>query len=82
LLNGEPLVAPSLRLVVKHAVLSESEAKKVSKRFKTPLEKFPKMLETDPQAVKIGAKIGQLVEISRRDPTGDYLYYRLVMKTA
>ncbi len=76
------MVASPLRLVVKHSVLSVSEAQKVSKKFKTPLEKFPKMLETDPQAIKIGAKIGQLVEISRRDPTGDYLYYRLVSKTA
>ncbi len=76
------MVASPLSLVVKHSILSESEAKKVSKRFKTPLEKFPRILESDPQAVKIGAKIGQLIEISRRDPTGDYLYYRLVAKNA
>ncbi|HUC38544.1 MAG TPA: DNA-directed RNA polymerase subunit RpoH/Rpb5 C-terminal domain-containing protein [Candidatus Acidoferrum sp.] len=68
----------SPRLVVKHAVLSSAEANKIAKRFKTTLDKFPKIAESDPQAKKIGAKPGQLVEIKRDDPTGSYLYYRFV----
>ncbi len=77
---GEPLVKSPLRLVVKHEILSDSEARKVSKKFKTPLDKFPKMLDTDPQSMKIGAKPGQLVLIHRKDPTGDYEYYRYVTR--
>ncbi|MCL4379574.1 MAG: DNA-directed RNA polymerase subunit H [Candidatus Marsarchaeota archaeon] len=77
---GEPLVKPPLRLVAKHEIISDSEAKKTSKKFTTPLDKFPKMLSTDPQAVKIGAKPGQLVAIHRSDPTGDYVYYRYVVE--
>ena len=74
------MVKSPLRLVVKHEILSESEARKISKRFKTTLDKFPKMLDTDPQAAKIGAKPGQLVLIYRSDPTGDYPYYRYVVE--
>lgn len=81
MLIGEPLVAIPLKLVVKHAILSEGDAKKVSKKFKTPLDKFPRILDTDPQAVKIGAKPGQLLEISRKDPAGEYMYYRLVVSS-
>ncbi len=76
------MVASPLRLVVKHEVLSASETKKVMKRFKTTLEKFPRILETDPQAVKAGAKPGQLLAIYRKDPTGEYTYYRYVIQAA
>jgi DNA-directed RNA polymerase subunit H len=74
------LVASPFRLVVKHEILSESEVKKVSKKFKTPAEKLPRIQETDPQALKIGAKPGQVIVIHRKDPTGEYLYYRYVTK--
>ncbi len=74
------MVKSPLRLVVKHEIVSESEARKISKKFNTPMDKFPKMLDTDPQAVKIGAKRGQLVLISRSDPTGDYPYYRYIVE--
>ena len=75
------MVSAPLKLLAKHEILSESEARKVAKRFKTSLDKFPKMLESDPQAAKIGAKPGVLVGIHRREPGGeDYVYYRLVVK--
>jgi len=44
------------------------------------LEKFQKILESDPQAKKLGAKPGDLVAIHRDDPTGSYINYRLVVK--
>jgi DNA-directed RNA polymerase subunit H len=68
------------QLILKHELLSASEIKKVSKKYNTPLEKFPKILESDPQAKKIGAKPGNLIAIHREDPTGHYTNYRLVVK--
>ena len=67
-------------LISKHELLSISEVKKVSKKFNTPLEKFPKILESDPQAKKLGAKPGNMIAIHRDDPTGSYTHYRLVVK--
>ncbi len=70
----------SYDLVPKHELLSESEAKKVAKKFNVPIDKFPRMLATDPQSVKLGAKPGQLIEITRNDGNGNYKYYRYVTK--
>ncbi len=67
-------------LIPEHELVSSSEASKVSKKFGVPVEKFPKILESDPQVKKIGAKPGQLVAIHREDPTGKYTYYRYVVR--
>lgn len=74
------LLVKTPKLIPEHELLSASEAKKVSKKYDAPLEKFPKILETDPQAKKLGAKPGNLIAINREDPTGKYTYYRLVVK--
>jgi len=67
-------------LIPKHEILSEAEAKKACKKYNISLDKFPRVLETDVQAVKLKAKPGDLIAISRADPTGSYTYYRLVVK--
>lgn len=67
-------------LIPKHELLSASEAKKVMKKFDTHIEKFAKISESDPQAKKLGAKPGNLIAVHRKDPTGSYTYYRLVVK--
>jgi DNA-directed RNA polymerase subunit H (RpoH/RPB5) len=66
--------------LVKHEVLSDSAATAIAKKFRTPLNKFPKISQTDPQCIKIGATPGQLVEISREDNGVNYTYYRYVVK--
>ena len=73
------MVAPR-ELIPQHKLLSESEAKKVAKQYGITFEKFPKILESDPQAAKLGAKMGQLIEISRNDPGGQYNHFRYVIK--
>lgn len=74
------MAAPPFELVPKHELLSESEAKKVAREMEVPFEKFPKIFESDPQAVKLGAKAGSLIAIHRQDPTGKYVAYRYVVK--
>lgn len=68
------------KLIPEHELLSASDAKKVAKKYNVPLEKFPKLLESDPQCKRLGAKPGNLILIHREDPTGKYEYYRLVVK--
>ena len=67
-------------LVPKHELLSESEAKKVAKKYDISLDKFPRILESDVRSQKLKAKPGDLIAVSRIDPTGSYVYYRLVVK--
>lgn len=67
-----------LCLIPKHEVLSEAAAKAISKKLNTPLEKFPKMPASDVQAKLLDAKPGDVIAISRHDPTGKYTYYRIV----
>ena len=75
------MVSTPPKLLLKHEKLSASEARKVAEKYRTPLDKFPRMLENDPQATKIGAKPGDLVAIHREEPHGGaYTYYRLVVK--
>ena len=73
-------MASNYDLVPEHELLSESDAKKISKKFNTPLEKFPKILESDPQAVKLKATAGQLIGIHRDDDGKKYVAYRYVVK--
>ena len=68
------------KLIPEHELLSAADAKKASKKFNVPFEKFPKIVETDPQAKKLGAKPGNLIAIHMEDPTGSYIKYRLVVK--
>ncbi|MCL4404499.1 DNA-directed RNA polymerase subunit H [Candidatus Marsarchaeota archaeon] len=81
LLVGEPLVFGE-DLLVKHELLSESEAKAVSKKFGTQLDKFPKISVNDPQVKKLNAQPGNLIAIYREDPNSSYTYYRYVVKEA
>jgi DNA-directed RNA polymerase, subunit H, RpoH/RPB5 len=74
------LLASNYDLVPEHELLSESDAKKISKKFNTPLEKFPKILESDPQSVKLKATAGQLIAIHRDDDGKKYVAYRYVVK--
>ncbi|MGC9037384.1 MAG: DNA-directed RNA polymerase subunit RpoH/Rpb5 C-terminal domain-containing protein [Candidatus Micrarchaeia archaeon] len=63
-------------LVPPHRILSEKEAERVLAELKIPASKLPKIFVTDPQAKKLGAKVGQIIEIDRGE---DGKYYRLVV---
>jgi DNA-directed RNA polymerase subunit H (RpoH/RPB5) len=71
-------------LVPVHEILTDAEAKKVLEALNTTREALPKILESDPQAKKLGAKSGQMLRIYREDPPYQsktkYVYYRLVIK--
>jgi DNA-directed RNA polymerase subunit H len=74
-------LVPPLELIPEHSVLSESEAKKVLTKFGIPAKKLPKILDIDPQVKLLGAKVGDMIAISRKDPSGGkYTYYRVVVK--
>ena len=77
---GVSLVGREHELVPPHELLSDKEAKKILDELDIKPEQLPKMLESDPQAIKLGAKSGQIVAIHRKDSGKEYTYYRLVKK--
>ncbi|MDP1552397.1 MAG: DNA-directed RNA polymerase subunit H [Methanobacteriaceae archaeon] len=66
-------------LVPDHVILSESEVTKVLKKIEAHAEQLPKINSDDPVAKSIGAKAGDVLEITRKSATaGKFITYRLV----
>ena len=68
-------------LVPKHEILSEEEAKEVIKKYAGGDKyKLPYIRKTDPIVQALGAKVGDVIKITRKSPTaGESVYYRLVI---
>ncbi len=63
-------------LVPKHEIVSDEEKEKL-KEIYGDLELFPKIFANDPVVVRLGAKPGDLIKITR--PGDTHPYYRLVI---
>jgi DNA-directed RNA polymerase subunit H len=70
------------RLVPKHEIVPKDEEQKVLASVGVPKQQLSKMLDTDPQAKRLGAKPGQIVKIARvgNFETIPNTYYRLVVR--
>ncbi len=63
-----------------HERLEYKEVKAVLEEKGLRIENLPKILESDPQAKKLGAKPGHVIRIHRKDGENAYLYYRVVVE--
>ncbi len=63
-----------------HEILDDNEVKEVLSRMQLKPENLPKLLSTDPQALRAGAKPGSIILVKRSDYGHDYLYYRFVVE--
>jgi len=69
-------------LVPEHVILSEKESKELLEKYNIRPDQLPKILHTDPAAIAIGAKPGQIVKIRRKSPTAKYAtVYRYVIES-
>ncbi|MFH1307169.1 MAG: DNA-directed RNA polymerase subunit H [Candidatus Micrarchaeota archaeon] len=68
------------QLVPEHILLSAEEKAKVIAKFKSKAACFPKINASDPALIGMGAEPGVLIHIKRKDFTGNYDYYRIVVK--
>jgi DNA-directed RNA polymerase subunit H len=69
-------------LVPLHIILSEKEKEELLNKYKIALNELPKILDTDPVSIFIGAKPGQIVKIIRESHTAKKaVSYRLVVES-
>ncbi len=61
-------------------MLTKAEEEKVMAKLGVVKTQLPKIKANDPAAAALGAKEGEVLEIARTDPTGEYNYYRRVIK--
>lgn len=70
------------KLVPLHVVLSEKEKKNFLEKYNITPDQLPKILNTDPVAIYIDAKPGQIVKIIRKSHTAkEAVAYRLVVES-
>ena len=70
------------KLVPLHVIASEKEKKELFEKYKITPDQLPKILNTDPVSVFIGAKPGQIVKIIRKSQTArEAVAYRLVVES-
>jgi DNA-directed RNA polymerase I, II, and III subunit RPABC1 len=69
----------SHELVPPHVVLSAEQKAKVLDKYRATDVQFPKILAADPALRGLSAKAGDLIQIKRKDFTGEYYYYRFVV---
>lgn len=69
------------RFVPRHEVLPEEDAADVLERYKIRPEQLPRLLVTDPAAMAIGARPGELIKITRDSQVaGETVAYRLCVE--
>jgi DNA-directed RNA polymerase subunit H (RpoH/RPB5) len=69
-------------LVPNHELISEDEKKQLFKKYNITPDQLPKVLDTDPVCLSIGAKPGQIIKITRKSTTAkNAVIYRFVVES-
>ena len=67
-------------LVPKHEIATKEEIQALKEKYSLKLWQLPRLYQSDPVAKILGAKVGDVIKITRKSPTaGVYVTYRLVV---
>ncbi|MBN2478344.1 DNA-directed RNA polymerase subunit H [Candidatus Micrarchaeota archaeon] len=66
-------------ILPKASVVTEKEKEKVLNEYSLKEENLPRIKHNDPVAKILEAEAGDVIKFDRKDPTGRYAYYRLVI---
>ena len=70
------------KLVPLHEIATEEELKELLEKFKITPDQLPKILNTDPVPISIGAQPGQIIKVIRKSQTAkEAVAYRLVVES-
>ncbi len=68
------------KMVPKYEILNEDEVKKILSEYTIEKEQLPKIRISDPSAIAIKARVGDVIRITRQSPTaGKSFFYRYVI---
>ncbi|MCS7123706.1 MAG: DNA-directed RNA polymerase subunit RpoH/Rpb5 C-terminal domain-containing protein [Candidatus Aenigmarchaeota archaeon] len=70
-------------LVPECEIISEKEKEELFKKYGKSLKRYPKIFSTDPLVRAIGAKVGDIIKIYRKEPhlkKTKTIYYRVVVE--
>ncbi len=68
------------KMVPNHEILNEEDLNKILSEYQVDKEQLPKIRISDPSAVSVKAKVGEVVRITRDSQTaGKSYFYRLVI---
>ncbi len=66
-------------LTPKHSKISEKEKAQLFERYNVTSKELPKILKTDSAIKGLGAKLGDVIKITRKSQTaGESVFYRVV----
>jgi DNA-directed RNA polymerase subunit H len=69
-------------LVPLHIIVSDDEKKELFNKYNITPDQLPKILDSDPVSISIGAKPGQIVKIVRKSHTAkEAVAYRFVIES-
>lgn len=67
--------------VPRHEILTEEEIEEVLEQYDISLEQLPRILNTDPGALSVRARPGEVLKITRKSETaGEAVAYRLCVE--
>jgi len=70
-------------LVPLHVIISDEEKKELFEKYNITQDQLPKILNTDPVSIFIGAQPGQILKIVRKSRTAkEAVAYRLVVESS
>ncbi len=70
------------KLVPNHETISDEEKNQLFNNYSITPDQLPKILDTDPVCLSIGAKPGQIIKIIRKSTTAkEAIIYRLVVES-
>ncbi len=67
-------------LVPKHEILSDEEKQELIKRYGIKLRQLPRIFSSDPVVKALGAKVGDVIKITREFEGKKTIYYRVVVR--
>ena len=80
--ENEQLNIMNHELVPFHIIISEKEKEELLKKYHISPSELPKILDTDPVSIFIGAKSRQVVKIIRESHTAkEAISYRIVVES-
>ena len=81
-IEKQQLEIMSHKLVPLHEIITDEEKKKLLERYNITPDQLPKILNTDPVSISIGAQPGQIVKVTRNSKTAkEAVTYRLVVES-